>query len=164
VTFENSYLWRLRRKVGSDLVLMPGASVLVEDDRGFILLLKRTDNAAWCMPGGAAEENASFAETAITEVREETGLAVRKEDLIPFACVSEPEVHIIEYPNGDRTHCFSLWFVARRWTGNLVINGDESTECAFFPRSDLPEPLLRPTARAFELYDIFNRTRCFQAY
>jgi hypothetical protein len=40
---RDSYLWRLRQAVGSDLILMPGAMVAVQRDDQRILLTKRAD-------------------------------------------------------------------------------------------------------------------------
>lgn len=80
------------------------SALLQEDQR--VLLAKRTDHGAWCLPAGAAEPGGSFARTAIEELTEET---VR---LPP-----EAEAHTIHYPNGDVTHCFALLFLARAWKG-----------------------------------------------
>ena len=77
---RGSYLWNLRQKVGHDHVLMPGASVLVLHEQDRVLLTRRTDSDVWCMPGGAAEIGSSFASTAISELREETGLIAKEED------------------------------------------------------------------------------------
>lgn len=49
--FHGSYLWKLRQRVGHGLVLMPGASVLVENPKGKLLLLRRGDSGEWCMSG-----------------------------------------------------------------------------------------------------------------
>jgi len=38
VPFEGSYLWRLRQKVGSDLVLIPGAMVFLVAEDGSVYL------------------------------------------------------------------------------------------------------------------------------
>src|SRR3954469_7947181 len=38
VTFEGSSLWKVRQKVGTDLVLWPGATVLVQREDGRVLL------------------------------------------------------------------------------------------------------------------------------
>jgi len=102
--YRDSYLWRLRQAVGSDLVLMPGAMVAPQSDEGRVLLTKRTDDGTWCLPAGAAEPGGSFARTAIDELAEETGVEVAEHDLIPFGCLSEAEAHTIHYPNGDVTH------------------------------------------------------------
>src|SRR5882757_1003574 len=104
--FEGSYLWRLRQKVGSELVLIPGAMVFLQRGDGAVLFTRRGDNGLWCLPAGGAEEDSSFAATAITELGEETGVVVDPTDLVAFACLSEAERHTITYPGGDVSHCF----------------------------------------------------------
>ena len=73
MSFEGSYLWRLRQKIGHDLVLTPGAAVAAQRPDGQVLFALRGDDGTWCLPGGAAEEGGSFARTAVAELREETG-------------------------------------------------------------------------------------------
>lgn len=99
--YRDSYLWRLRQAVGSDLVLMPGAMVAVQRDDQRVLLTRRADDGTWCLPAGAAEPGGSFARTASDELAEEAGIEVSEHDLIPFGCLSEAEAHTIHYPNGD---------------------------------------------------------------
>ncbi len=72
--FEGSYLWRLRQKVGPELVLMPGAMLFLVRDEGAVLFTRRVDNGMWCLPAGGAEVGGSFGRTAIDELREETGV------------------------------------------------------------------------------------------
>src|ERR1700741_3237178 len=74
MSFEGSYLWKLRQEVGHDLVLIPGAAVAAQREDGRVLFIRRGDNGVWALPGGAAEEGGSFARTAVDELREETGL------------------------------------------------------------------------------------------
>src|SRR3989442_7160578 len=52
-----------------------GAVVVGPGDR--ILLLRRADEDIWCLPKGTVEPGESLEETAVREVREETGLRVR---------------------------------------------------------------------------------------
>ncbi len=52
-----------------------GAVVVGPGDR--ILLLRRADEDIWCLPKGTVEMGESLEETAVREVREETGLRVR---------------------------------------------------------------------------------------
>lgn len=150
--FVGSYLWRLRQKVGSDLVLMPGAMVVARDAEGRVLLTRRVDDGTWCLPAGGAEEGAGFAETAAAELREETGLEVAAGDLRAFACLSRPDLHTIEYGNGDVTHCFAVCFLAERWSGAPRADGEEVAELGFFSLEAPPEPLHAPSATALELY------------
>lgn len=159
---HSSYLWSLRQKIGHDVVLAPGASVLVLDEHDRVLLTRRTDSDVWCMPGGAAEIDSSFAGTAISELQEETGLVAREKDLIAFACISRPDIHILRYPNGDITHAFAIWFLLKHWTGTLATCADEVKELKFFPLSNPPANLLKPTSHAMRLYLEYIRTGIFQ--
>lgn len=141
---------------------MPGAMVaLLLDDRQ-VLLTKRTDTGAWCLPAGAAEPGGSFATTAVEELMEETGLEVTPADLIPFGCLSEAELHTIRYPNGDVTHCFALCFLARRWQGTARADGEEATEVRFVDLDAGLEPMHPPSEQALGLLRAFLRKREFQ--
>jgi 8-oxo-dGTP pyrophosphatase MutT (NUDIX family) len=161
--FVGSYLWRLRQKVGSDLVLMPGAMVVLRDGEGRVLMTRRVDDGTWCLPAGAAEEGAGFAETAAAELREETGAVVAVEGLRAFACLSRPELHTIEYANGDVTHCFAICFLAEGWSGELRADGEETRELGFFALHSLPAPLHPPSASALGLFGEYLRSGEFQA-
>jgi 8-oxo-dGTP pyrophosphatase MutT (NUDIX family) len=162
MTYADSYLWRLRQRVGSELVLMPGAMVVLQRDDGQVLLTKRADDGTWCLPAGAAETGGSFAKTAIDELAEEAGVDVAREDLLPFASLSEAENHTIRYPNGDVTHCFALCFLARTWHGDPRPDQRESTAVKFAPLDGPSEPLHPPTARALELLRVYLDTGVFQ--
>ena len=48
------YIMDLRRLVGHIPLMLCGASVIVENERGEILLEQRTDNGAWGYAGGPA--------------------------------------------------------------------------------------------------------------
>jgi 8-oxo-dGTP pyrophosphatase MutT (NUDIX family) len=162
LSFEGSYLWRLRKKVGHDLVLTPGAAVAAQRPDGQVLFALRGDDDTWCLPGGAAEEGGSFARTAVDELREETGLRVEPADLIPAACFSDAERHTLHYPNGDVAHYFSMLFLARRWEGEPTPDGEETTDLRFADPTDLPQPFEASTARAVELLLAYLRSGVFQ--
>jgi 8-oxo-dGTP pyrophosphatase MutT (NUDIX family) len=162
MTYRDSYLWRLRRRVGDELVLMPGAMVAVQRDDLRVLLTKRADDGTWCLPAGAAEPGGSFARTAIDELAEEAGVEVAEHDLIPFGCLSEAEAHTIHYPNGDVTHCFALCFLARIWRGDPRPDQEESTEARFIELESPPAPLHPPTAHALELLSAYLISGAFQ--
>lgn len=160
--YVDSYMYKLRQKVGHDLVLMPGASVAVQDHTGRILLTLRRDANVWCMPGGAAETGGSFARTALTELEEETGLRAQERDLVAYACISDADIHTLTYPGGDVTHCFAMWFLVRKWTGELRESCDEVVDLRFFDRDKLPSPLLKPSVHAIKLLNAFEETGKFQ--
>ncbi|MBS1885967.1 MAG: NUDIX domain-containing protein [Actinobacteria bacterium] len=160
--FEGSYLWRLRQKVGSDLVLVPGAMVFLVREDGAVLFTRRADNGKWCLPAGGAEEGGSFADTAISELREETGVVADRADLVAFACLSEAELHTITYPGGDVSHCFAMLFLARRWRGDPEPDGVETTAMRWADPAAPPSPLEDPAAYALDLYRAHLRDGAFQ--
>lgn len=161
MAYIGSYLWSLRQKIGSGLVLLPGASILVENTKGQILLTRRTDSDIWCMPGGGAEIGSSFLSIALMELKEEVGIVAEADELEAFACISDPEIHILSYPNGDQTHAFALWFALRNWGGKVEI-GDEVREVRFFERDAIPLNTLKPSKVAITLYERYKKTGKFQ--
>ena len=70
----NEYLKNLRKLVGHMPILVCGASVIVENEDGEILLQLRKDNKCWGYPGGSVDTNEVVEEAAKRELLEETGI------------------------------------------------------------------------------------------
>ena len=87
--FEDSYIKSLRDSVGSSLLLVPGAQVLVMRADGKILLQRRSDNGVWEIPAGSCEPGQSFRTAASNELLEETGIEASTESLVAFASFSD---------------------------------------------------------------------------
>ena len=51
------YIMDMRKRVGHIPLMQCGASVIVENERGEILLQQRSDNGAWGYPGGDQVSN-----------------------------------------------------------------------------------------------------------
>jgi 8-oxo-dGTP diphosphatase len=162
VSFEDSYLGQLRKLIGARLVLIPGVLVVAQDTEGRVLLGRRSDTNAWGLPAGHAEVDASFRSTAVTELREETGLVTTEADLVPFASISEPEYQHYTYPNGHEVHSFAVCFVTRHWSGEAVADGDEMLEVAFFDRQERPH-MTGPSGLAIDLFERYVDSGEFQA-
>lgn len=163
MSFSDSYLGRLRKRIGNELVLMPGAMIALRRPAdGRILLTRRADDGTWCLPAGTAEPGGSFAATAINELKEEVGVTVAEDDLVPFATLSEAELHTIIYPNGDETHCFAVCFLAERWRGEVRPDGEETTKIEFADPAGPPSPIHRPTSHALVLLSTYLRSGRFQ--
>jgi ADP-ribose pyrophosphatase YjhB (NUDIX family) len=155
-----SYLRRLRRHVGPDLLITPAVQLVVVDAEDRILYERRGDNGLWGIPSGAAEPGMSFAGTAVAELREEVGLHVDEADLVPFGTLSEADLHLFTYPNGDQLHAFSVLFEIRRWNGSLTPDGAETLEAVFAAAP--PGPMFAPPAAALKVYADYRATGRFQ--
>src|SRR5690554_3778675 len=92
------YVKEMRKMIGTHPLLLCGASVIIFDDRNRVLMTRRSDNNAWCFPGGSIDLGESTEDTAKREVLEETGLIVNNLEL--FDVFSGQELHYI-YPHGD---------------------------------------------------------------
>lgn len=141
---------------------MPGAMVALLQGGREVLLTQRRDTGLWCLPAGAAEVGGSFATTAVNELAEETGTEVSPADLVPFACLSEAELHTIRYPNGDLTHCFAMCFLAKQWRGEPTADADETTEVRFVGLDRLPDRLDPPARQALALLETYLENGVFQ--
>jgi 8-oxo-dGTP pyrophosphatase MutT (NUDIX family) len=96
-----SYIQELRRALGNIPIIMVGATVLVLNCEKELLMLRRTDNDCWGVPGGAMEPGEHIEDTARRETREETGLEVRSWLFNVFSA----ELYY-RYPNGRKSTMF----------------------------------------------------------
>jgi 8-oxo-dGTP pyrophosphatase MutT (NUDIX family) len=157
--FSESYMGRLRQKVGHDLIKVPGGRIVIEDADGRVLLQQRADFEIWGLPAGSPEDCETASESIRREVFEETGLHVL--DLACFGYSSNPAYEIVEYPNGDCIHAYSLLFLCRCWQGELIQANDETLALAFFPLDALPSMILNHR-RTLEMYVTHKQTGQFQ--
>ena len=58
------------------MVMMPGVTAIVINDRDEILLHRSTDTGEWALIGGAMDPGEEPANAVVREVQEETGLLV----------------------------------------------------------------------------------------
>ena len=156
----DSYILRLRKKVGSQLLLNPGGRAIVQNHAQEILLHKRSDFGFWDLPGGGAEERESAEQCVIREVYEETGLVVERFEPIGFA--SDPELERVTYPNGDIIQGFALILHITQWSGSLQTS-TESTSLKFFEVASLPE-MRRNIRTTIDKFLEYQRSGKFQLF
>ena len=131
------YIMDLRAYVGHRPLIQVGATVIVEDGQGRILLQLRKDNHTWeCSAAGSLEPGESAEDTARRELLEETGLTARTLEL--YATYTGPEEYAV-YPNGDEVYNVEFAYSCRDWTGTLKCQEDEVEELRFFALDGLPE-------------------------
>jgi 8-oxo-dGTP pyrophosphatase MutT (NUDIX family) len=141
------YIAELRKRIGSYPIIMVGAAALVLDQHNRLLLLHRTDNDCWGIPGGAMEPGESLVETVMRETMEETGLQL--DDLTFFDIFSGPGQHYV-YPNGDEVYNVVGVYIARSVSGLLKIDPAEHCEAGYFDLGALPGPISPPIIPVIE--------------
>ena len=145
----SGYIMGLRKIVGHCPLLQVGASTVVRDEKGRILLQKRTDNGCWGYAGGSVELDENVEAAARRELFEETGLIAQEMRLV--GVFSGPELHYV-YPNGDEVSNVDILFECTKWRGELVMQEDETADLRFFYPDDIPENLSPPIILPLKAY------------
>lgn len=115
--------------------LAVGSSAIVADSDGRILLQRRSDSGNWALPGGVMDIGETLAESAIREVREETGFDVRIERIVGI--YSDPG-HVFAYDDGEVRQEFSICLACTITGGSLSVS-NESTAVDFFAPENISD-------------------------
>ncbi|MFT5194535.1 MAG: 8-oxo-dGTP pyrophosphatase MutT (NUDIX family) [Cellvibrionaceae bacterium] len=128
------YVKWIRSKVGHDPIFLNVAGAYVTDDEGRILLQKRSaTEELWGLPGGAMDLGESAEETAIREMREETGLEIEIDHLVGIYTK-----YIHSYSNGDVVQPIYHSFKGTIVGGELYIDHKETFDLKFFAPDEMP--------------------------
>lgn len=129
-----SYIKDLRDKVGNDWIILNACAVVIGDDKGRILLQKRTDNKMWGLPGGLMELDDSIEACAIREVKEETNLDIQLKSFI--GVFNNP---FMRWREKDYARIISFAFEGEVQDGSkLKVNDHESLDLQYFDYEHLP--------------------------
>ncbi|QFU94073.1 NUDIX domain-containing protein [Amycolatopsis sp. YIM 10] len=124
--------------------VVPSVTVVIRDDAGRVLLIHKIDNDRWALPGGGHDAGERITDTAVREVREETGLDVEIVRLI--GTYTDPR-HVMAYDDGEVRQQFSLCFEGR-WTGGQPReDGTETKAVRWVEPSDLDGLNIHPSMR-----------------
>ena len=130
-----SYILDIRKHLGHNPLIGVGATTLVFNDKNELLLNLRTDTNTWGIPGGSMELYESIEETAVRELKEETGITAEELELVT---VLSGKDFYFEYPNGDKMCTVIVLFKVLNYNGTLKTSDNESKSLRFFPLIDLP--------------------------
>lgn len=133
------------------VLLQDGAAAIIINENGQILLQSRADRDRWGLPGGCQELGERFQDTIIREVKEETNLDVKEEDLELIDIVSGASRRN-NYPNGDVVINNTVLYCIKNYSGELKWDS-ESKEMRFFDLDQLPENQNDP-----DLIEIYKKT------
>jgi len=123
--------------------VVPSVVAVVEDDDGRILMIHKTDNDLWALPGGGHDIGESIRDTVVREVREETGYDVEVTNII--GTYTNPN-HVMAYDDGEVRQQFSIAFSAKL-VGGAARTSEESKEVAWVSSADLDTLQIHPSMR-----------------
>lgn len=101
-------------KLGVDIVILDGSNHL--------LLIKRSDDGSWSMPGGWVERHETPDNAIRRELKEETGLSIERMTLEDVTVRRSGSVHIT--------------YFSRHVSGN-IHNSSESTDVRYVPFAEI---------------------------
>ncbi len=130
------YLWKdVRRRIQGVPRYQPppewraGAFVILRNEAGAVLWVKRRDMDMWNLPGGLAEQMEAPWETAVREVKEETGLDVTVDDL--------SGVYLKPTEAGERPHI--VFAFTGTVEGGRLTRNEEAADFGYFLPGEEPE-------------------------
>jgi ADP-ribose pyrophosphatase YjhB (NUDIX family) len=137
----------LRATIFGRLSPLIAGTAAVIDDHGKILLIRRSDNRLWAMPGGILEVGETPAAGVVHETLEETG--VRCE---PVALVGIYDNR--RWERGVAQHIYKLTFLCQPLDGGRVVetpsHAIETLEIGWFAEDALPDDLFTGHVRRIQ--------------
>ena len=146
----SGYIMDMRRLVGHRTLIHCAASIICVNERGELLLGRRTDNHKWGYSGGAVEIDEKVEDCARRELLEEMGITA--EELEFFYVNSGPETHYV-YPNGDEVSNVEIVYICRNYHGEIRRQEEEIEEIRYFGVDEIDlediSPPIRPVFREY---------------
>jgi ADP-ribose pyrophosphatase YjhB (NUDIX family) len=126
----------------------PTVDIIIEQDEGIVLILRRNEPRQWAIPGGFCDYGESLEEAAVREAREETGLEV--ELIEQFHTYSDPR-------RDPRQHNITTVYIARAIGGTLQAQ-DDAQDIGIFSEDDLPPQLAFDHDEILKDYFLYKKT------
>ena len=114
--------------------IVPSANVAVTNDAGEVLLIRRSDNDNWALPGGAVDFGESLAEAGVRETLEESGIECQ---ITGVSGIYTDPRHVLLYTsNGEVRQEFSIVLTAHATGGQPAVS-TETSEVRWVPQAEL---------------------------
>lgn len=123
--------------------VVPSVVAIVRDDSGRILMIHKTDNDLWALPGGGHQIGESISETVVREVKEETGYDV---EVVGISGTYTNPHHLMAYDDGEVRQQFSIAFRAKL-IGGSPRTSSESKQVRWVPPMELADLDIHPSMR-----------------
>ena len=109
---------------------LPTVDIIIETDKGIVLIERKNEPLGWALPGGFVDYGESLEAAAVREAREETSLEVT--DLKLLGCYSDPS-------RDQRFHTISTVFIGKG--AGIPSAADDARNLAIFDLANLPSML-----------------------
>src|ERR1039458_8281976 len=124
--------------------IVPSVNVAVTNDAGALLLIRRSDNDNWALPGGAIDLGESMTRAAVRETLEETGVDCEITGLVGI--YTDPGHVILYTSNGEVRQECSIVLTARP-TGGQPTPSSETSEVRWVPLAEAEGYEMDPAMR-----------------
>jgi 8-oxo-dGTP pyrophosphatase MutT (NUDIX family) len=123
--------------------IVPAVTAIVINNSNELLMIERSDNGYWAVPGGAQDIGESVIDAVKREVAEETGIVV---EVVHLTGIYSDPRHVIAYDNGEVRQEFSLCFRAKPVGGSLRMSA-EATKVQWVSPEQLDSLKIHPSMR-----------------
>src|SRR6195952_2286361 len=103
--------------------IVPSVTAIVRNDAGDLLLVHKTDNNLWALPGGGVDPGESISQATVREVKEETGMDVA---VTGVGGIYTNPGHVIAYDDGEVRQQCSVCFTTDLMGGGITTSSETS--------------------------------------
>lgn len=131
------YVENLRQLVGHQPLILNGSLVIfLNEDNQVLLQERKSPLGYWGLIGGLMELGESTEEAARREVFEETGMILPSVEL--FNVFSGRDFFVRVAENGDEFYVVTTVYLAKDFSGEPVVNDNESLSFNWFKFDEIP--------------------------
>jgi 8-oxo-dGTP pyrophosphatase MutT (NUDIX family) len=142
--------WRdLRDLTGEGRIITPGATAVIQNDCGEVLLGLHHTGLWGMLPAGLMEIGESISGTVVREGREELGVEIAPRELIGVFTGGDDAFHT--YEDGNQVQLVSSLFRADIVSGTPKPDGKEVLELRWFDPNHLPQNMMSRRKRLLEI-------------